>query len=292
MTSRNSITASLASTTAFLIIQAMSIALKPLPIKAAGIVIGKCPTSGSVSDATFKATVDGSTNAKAACYFAASSYQISIYEIGLCASNPISSSGLTTTNCKVIYSNPGTSEYTEIANTTVDLSAHYISSSDSTKYSYAYALINPTLKAYGTYSTTNNTYYPGTGNYTAGASCTTCGVNTTTSSPGSTISYDVASGVSTSCYDTSLAYDSYTLSYAFVDSSKNVASLSGSTCTGYTQIAISSVLPTQLSASDAIGWQINVSSFGMIAQSFNSGYSTRATPGMMIGIPLFTFVKR
>jgi len=254
----------------------------PIPTQAREIPISRCPTSGTLSEATFKSTIDGSSAAKAACYTAATSYQILLYEVGLCSSNPISG-GFSRSTCTVIYSNPTPSSYLEIAGTTKDLSSGYTNPTDTSKKDYAYMIVGETLKGNGSYSTTTRSYYPGTGLYfpdVPGA-----GFASTETAPGSTMSYSIATSTQSTCTD-SVTLGSYSISYANLTNTDTLSTLSGSRCTGTTKVAISTSLATPLASTDKVHVKFDVTSYGIMVQSHNTSIPDKAVPGFLMGIPL------
>jgi hypothetical protein len=257
----------------------------PNQAKANAIAIGKCPTSGSLSEATYKATINGSSAAVAGCYAPATSYQILIYEVGLCSSSPITGGTFSKATCTTIYSNPSASSYTDIAGTTVDLSSGYIASTDTSTKSHAYVIVNPIIKTAGSYSTTSTSYYSGTSNY-MGFSDGRAGVESKTTGPASLFSYNVTSGDSrTACYG-GATLSSYDVSYAFLTGSDSVPAVSGGTCSA-SRVALSMPTASAVSPSNRLNLRFNVTEYALVVQSYNSvDFPSKAVPGFALGFPL------
>lgn len=267
-------------------IQSLSIIADPVASHASTIQIGKCPTSGSISEATFKATINGSSAATAGCYAPAASYEINIYEVGLCTQNPTSGGSFSRSGCVAIYSNQSGSGYLNIASSTIDLSNGYVASSDSTSRSYAYVILNPTIKTSGSYSTSTATYYSGDSNY-MGWSDGRAGAVSKLTGPGSTFSYTVSSGDGrTACYG-GASLNSYDISYAFLNGAESVPAVAGGACNGVTKVALSMPTSAPLTAASRLNLRFNVSEYALIVQSYNSfDFPAKAVPGFALGFPL------
>ena len=267
-------------------IQSIGIVAEPSASYASAIQIAKCAASGSISEATFKATINGSSAATAGCFAPATSYEINIYEVGLCTQNPTSGGAFSRSSCATIYSNQSGSGYLNIANGTVDLSNGYISSSDSTSRSYAYVILNPTIRTSGSYSTNTATYHSGESNY-MGFSDGRAGVVSKLTGPASTFSYTVSSGNGrTACYG-GASLSSYDVSYVFLDAADSVPALAGGACNGVTKVVLSMPTSAPLTAASRLNLRFNVSEYALIVQSHdNVNFPTKAVPAFALGFPL------
>jgi hypothetical protein len=249
------------------------------------IAITKCPSSGSLSEGTFKATINGSSAAVAGCYAPATSYQILLYEVGICSSSPISGGAFSKASCTIIYSNPSASSYTDIAGTSVDLSSGYIPSADTSTKSYAYVIMNPTIKTAGSYSTTTNSYFSSTTNY-MGFSDGRAGVESKSTGPASIFSFNVSSGNGYSACYGGASLNSYDLSFAFLNSSDTVPPVSGGTCSA-SKVALSMPTNTPIPPSSRLNLRFNVSEYALIVQSYDAvNFPAKAVPAFALGFPL------
>jgi len=267
-------------------IQSIGIVTEPNASYASAIQIAKCPASGSISEATFKATINGSSAATAGCFTPATSYEINIYEVGLCTQNPTASGAFSRSTCTTIFLNQSGTGYLNIANGAVDLSNGYVSSSDSTSRSYSYVVLNPTIKTSGSYSTSTSTYHSGVSNY-MGFSDGRAGVESKLTGSASTFSYTVSSGNGrTACYG-GASLGSYDVSYVFLDAADSVPSLVGGACNGVTKVVLSMPTSAPLTAASRLNLRFNVSEYALIVQSYDSvNFPDKAVPAFALGFPL------
>jgi hypothetical protein len=278
----------LSALTACTVLSTVQIAIEaiiPSRAKANPIDIGKCPSSGSLSEATFQATINGSSAAVAGCYAPATSYQILLYEVGVCSTSPISGGVFSKSSCTVVYSNPSASSYIDIAGATVDLSSGYVPSTDTSQKTYAYVIMNPTIKTAGSYSTTTNSYFTSTTNY-MGFSDGSAGVESKNTGPASIFSFNVSSGSGyIACYG-GASLNSYDVSFAFLNSSEVVPSVSGGTCSA-TKVALSMPTATPISPSSRLNVRFNVSEYALIVQPYDAvNFPAKAVPAFALGFPL------
>jgi len=286
----------LATVATAITIQSIGIVTVPSASYASTIQIAKCPASGSISEDTFKATIDGSSEAVAGCYTPAASYEINIYEVGICTQSPISNGAFSRSTCATIFLNQSGTGYINIANSSVDLSNGYLPSNDSTSRSYAYVIINPTIKTSGSYSTTTRTYYSGDTNY-LGFSSGAAGVESKLVGPASTFSftagvgYDIDPGIILQCYGgASLA--SYNVSYALLNAADSVPAVAGGICNGATKIVISMNTSTPVTAASILNLRFNVSEYALIVQSHDIDFPNKAVPAFTLGIPLIDIISQ
>lgn len=234
-------------------------------VKAQSMSMDVCENASTMTNAVFASTYSSG------CSATPERYSITIYEMGLCTSNPISGGSLNKSTCTTTFESSGGQQVDLAGSASITLDESNATKPPSDTYSYGYMVMSNTFGLRGSLQTSTTTWVSDGTDFTGG-------VNVADSGSAANFNDTLTSFGSGGCTSSASATMSLGTMSAFVaDSSLNQAS----SCTGVARI-VGAFAPTSAytvtDASTALKITFNVTNKGMTVMPGTANIGGVPTP--------------